>query len=360
MITSVTCNTWVIERRYTGDIIRNIPANFKCGESVQDWYINKTTGLCECMRNTPTFVVYGDGSFGCVRSQSACQDCTQVMNKNYPVQEFTGEIKVDKTPANCFSGENVLTEPITFMYFRQFEWIAEKTFITKIEDYHALIKLPLSTPAGHLKGHFIKLEIECEGKIERLFTKLEGVMTITDPLAVNSKITPKPPITNGTSTTTTTTKSPTTLQPNINNTVTITNGNAKTNDSKTQSPVYTLQPPRNETINTQIITTESVIKETPHTTHSTTIKPNNSPRLPTTKNTTTVITPKNPYAKATPIPNILPSEANATESPKTTRRRARTTPPRPNKPTTPTTPNWLIKTKTNATKSTLRNTKTKE
>ena len=66
-------STWVIERRLSGDIIRNIPGNFKCGESVQDWYLNKTSGLCQCVSTTPTFVVYGDGSFGCIRSKSACQ-----------------------------------------------------------------------------------------------------------------------------------------------------------------------------------------------------------------------------------------------------------------------------------------------
>ena len=70
----VECSsTWVIERRFAGDIIRNIPANFKCGESVQDWHVNKTSGLCECVSTTPTFVVSGDGSFGCIRSMSACQ-----------------------------------------------------------------------------------------------------------------------------------------------------------------------------------------------------------------------------------------------------------------------------------------------
>ena len=55
--------------------------------------------------------------------------------------EFTGEIRVDKTPAHCFSGDDVLTKPINFMYFRQFEWIGEKTFISKIENGHALVRL---------------------------------------------------------------------------------------------------------------------------------------------------------------------------------------------------------------------------
>jgi len=65
--------TWTINRRETGDVILDIPAPFKCGEVVSDWSLDVTTGECRCNQETPTFFVYKDGSFGCIRSMLACQ-----------------------------------------------------------------------------------------------------------------------------------------------------------------------------------------------------------------------------------------------------------------------------------------------
>ena len=63
------------------------------------------------------------------------------MKKNYPVDEIKSEVAIDKFPTNCFTEENVVTKTINFMFFRQFEWISEKTLINKIDIGHALVRL---------------------------------------------------------------------------------------------------------------------------------------------------------------------------------------------------------------------------
>lgn len=111
-IADVSCsNTWVIERRFTGDLIRNIPSNFQCGDSgVKDWYVNRTTGICQCMSTTPTFVVYEDGGFGCIRSVSACQGENIFFNEGrFYLFYIHLYFKPTFSEISCIKSDNVVT-----------------------------------------------------------------------------------------------------------------------------------------------------------------------------------------------------------------------------------------------------------
>lgn len=67
-------NTWQIERYREADVLKTVPERYVCKDVVGSFEEEEDGGgLCKCSRETPSFMLFSNGTFGCYQSKDICQ-----------------------------------------------------------------------------------------------------------------------------------------------------------------------------------------------------------------------------------------------------------------------------------------------